>query len=66
MQEEQAKQQNGKDEGEGGDPGDDFAMPKINGRGIAGNNRVRDSQSNDKNGARGKNKGKNGAGLDGE
>lgn len=66
MQEEQAKQQNGKDEGEGGDPADDFAMPKINGRGIAGNNRVRDSQSNDKNGARGKNKGKNGAGLDGE
>lgn len=40
---------------------DDFAMPKITGRNIANNNRLRDSQSNgDKNGAgRGKNKGKN-------
>ena len=66
MQEEQAKQQNSKDDGDGGDPGDDFAMPKINGRGIASNNRLHDPQANDKNGLRGKLKGKNGSSLDAE
>lgn len=46
---------------------DDFAMPKINGRNIANNNRLRDSQSNgDKNAlGRGKNKNKN-ASVDAE
>ena len=47
---------------------DDFAMPKINGRNIANNNRLRDSQSNgDKNalGGRGKNKSKH-ASMDAE
>ena len=41
-------------------------MPKINGRGIAGNNRLHDASGHDKNGARGKNKGKNGLGIDGD
>ena len=58
MQEEQAKQNN--NDAESNEMADDFAMPKINGRNIANNNRLHDSQSNgDRNAIRGKNKGKN-------
>ena len=66
MQEEQAKQN--QNDAESNDMADDFAMPKITGRNIANNNRLRDSQSNgDKNplSGRGKNKNKN-ASMDAE